>query len=62
MENTPEGWQSEQFGANERHHQIDAKRQGNGEAEDRFKHQSTSKPFEKPCVDGKKTEGADAHG
>lgn len=55
------GWRSEQFGANERHHQIDAEPQSDGEAEDCFKHESTSKPFEKPRINGKKAEGADAH-
>lgn len=46
----------------ERDHEIGAEQNGDGEAEDRFEHQSTSKPFEKPRINGKKAEGADAHG
>ncbi len=53
---------SESFGANEGHHEIGAKRQGNGEAEDCFKHRSASQPLEKPRINGKKAEGTDANG
>jgi hypothetical protein len=32
------------------------------EAKDCFKHQITSKPLEKPCINGKNTEGRQANG
>jgi hypothetical protein len=47
---------------NESGHQIGAERQSDDEAEDCFKHEGTSQPFEKPRIDGKKAEGAGAHG
>ncbi|WP_245422915.1 hypothetical protein [Neorhizobium huautlense] len=51
---------SEAFGTQERHDEVDAEGDGDGEAEEGFNHRNPSKPVERAGIKGQHEEGAAA--